>query len=618
MITENTEVFLSNRLETLADLLRDHLFFSGLGPFEKRTVIVPCESMKGFLFHRFAQDPQLHIAAGMQILTLDQVIDHHLKEIPSFLQLSLTLHDLISHLEDEELFAPLLTYLNPRSRIEGFSEELAQIFLRYGLYGGCFLKEWEQKKGWQQELWRRIFSSRYSYPYKAAPKQPLHDRFFLFGHSFLPQIYWQLFKTSTHYQLSPCQLFWGDVCSDKEGAKLLRRAAKSQEELAEYLKDKNRVLANLGKLGRASFTYFNEETALLEDCYQESGRGCALHALQDDILNLQENAIVPDASMQLHSTVSKQREVEVLLETLYELGVAPKDVTVYAPEISEYVPYIHSVFGGQIDYAIFDVPLSAQNLFVQGFFQLLSLPHARFDVASILKLLAFPPFLEKLGWGQEEAKDVRSWVEKEGILWGVDSEQRNRFLGAETMLEPTARGTWNHAFDEGLWNLAYRTDPLLSPELFGQLIQLIRSLKTDFQPIVEDAELSVAAWMQFLKQLAGKYFSLTTEDLFLLESLTRLSMEDVNVRFKSIQRAVTSLFSRKSGAFQASHLEGVRFFSLKSGKALPAQVIYLLGMEEESYPRKEIHSSLCEMTPEADYCPTSYDEDRYVLLELIL
>ena len=64
MMRENTEVFLSNRLETLADLLKTALFFSGLKPFEKRVVIVPCESTKSFLIHRFAQDPQLEIAAG--------------------------------------------------------------------------------------------------------------------------------------------------------------------------------------------------------------------------------------------------------------------------------------------------------------------------------------------------------------------------------------------------------------------------------------------------------------------------------------------------------------------------------------------------------------------------
>ena len=59
MMRENTEVFLSNRLETLADLLKRHLFFSGLGAFDKRMVIVPCEPTKAFLMHRFAQDPSL-------------------------------------------------------------------------------------------------------------------------------------------------------------------------------------------------------------------------------------------------------------------------------------------------------------------------------------------------------------------------------------------------------------------------------------------------------------------------------------------------------------------------------------------------------------------------------
>ncbi|HEY5259007.1 MAG TPA: exodeoxyribonuclease V subunit gamma [Rhabdochlamydiaceae bacterium] len=618
MRTENTEVFLSNRLETLADLLKNRLFFSGLKAFEKRVVIVPCESTKSFLIHRFAQDPQLEIAAGMHIVTLDQALDPYLKGVPSFLQLSLALNDLLAHLEDNTLFASLRAYLNPLSRIEGFSEELAQIFLRYGLYGGKFLKEWEGQAGWQQELWKRIFPDRFSYPYKAAPAEPLQETFYLFGHSFFPRLYWQLFKNSIHFQLSPCQLFWGDVTSDKESARLLRKAAKGQDELAAYLQDKNRLLANMGKLGRASFAYFDEDSCQLEEHYQEGEVNTALEMLQNNVLNLCESPLTSDASLQLHAAPSKQREVEALLETLYELGAHPKDVIVYAPDIADYVPYIQNVFDGRLDYAVFDLPLSSKNIFVQGFFHLLSLPHSRFDTVSILKLFSFAPFLEKFGITEEEVRDLHAWVEQEMILWGVDEEQRNAFLTEGKMLEGSPRGTWAHAFDAGLWALAFRSNPFLSPELFGELIHLVKSLKEDFQDVLDHKVQSVAVWMGWLKNLAQKYFSLSSDDVLLLEAFAQLSMDEVTVGFKSIERAVKSLLSRKNGAIRASHLEGVRFFSLKSGKALPAQVICLLGMEEESYPRKEVRSSLSEMTTDADYCPTSYDEDRYILLELLL
>ena len=160
----------------------------------------------------------------------------------------------------------------------------------------------------------------------------------------MPRLYWELFKNGVHYQLSPCQLFWGDVCSDKESVKLLRRAGQGQEELEGYLKDRNRLLANMGKLGRASFAYFEAETCQLEEHYQEGGRETALHALQNDVLNLQESAILPDASLQLHSAPSKQREVEALLETLYELGAHPKDVIVYAPGHRRLLPLYPKCF----------------------------------------------------------------------------------------------------------------------------------------------------------------------------------------------------------------------------------------------------------------------------------
>ena len=84
------------------------------------------------------------------------------------------------------------------------------------------------------------------------------------------------------------------------------------------------------------------------------------------------------------------------------------------PDIADYFPYIQNVFDGRLDYAVFDLPLNSHNIFVQGFFHLLSLPTRRFDTGSILKLFSFPPFLEKFGMSPKKRSTISGSLGRAG------------------------------------------------------------------------------------------------------------------------------------------------------------------------------------------------------------
>jgi exodeoxyribonuclease V gamma subunit len=72
--------------------------------------------------------------------------------------------------------------------------------------------------------------------------------------------------------------------------------------------------------------------------------------------------------------------------------------------------------------------------------------------------------------------------------------------------------------------------------------------------------------------------------------------------------------------YRESHLQAIRFCSLVPMRAVPARVIVLIGMDEGAFPRivADFSLDLMRKNPDADYCPTIGEYDRYLFLEALL
>jgi exodeoxyribonuclease V gamma subunit len=645
-------VFLSNKMSKLADQLGSLLFSSQPGLFEKRLIVVGSHQIKSFLQLHFASDPKIGVSSGVEILTLDAALSQlSQKNFPSELELSFQIeYEMLLLLgrkqemdrDERALFAPLFNYLD-KERALPLSEQLAGIFKRYAIFGGQFLDSWEKRAGWMQALWHQVHLQ-FPLPYRdlkeASPaSSPVH----LFGFSFLPKLFVDFFNKlgACYYLLSPCSLFWGDLATDRERISIEKKAQKEgvrlkeREELRDYLKERPPLLANMGKAAR-KFLSFSEEAEVVED-YEQSSSPSRLHQLKDDLLMMEsgfEKSPLEDSdrSIQLHAATSKWQEIEVLYNVILELSakgeLEPKDVLVLAPDIQPYLSFIHAVFGSKeslLDYAISGIGRMDESSFTPALAHLLSLPSHRFDKASILKLFTFPPFLKKWQLSEEEVAKVRKWVEKSAIRWGVDSEQRDSFLSMGKMLEETAQGTWQHGLDQLLFSLAEEESALsmTEAELLGKLSKIISSLREDLAPLSNGTELTFSHWISYIKCLAE--CMLSDPDEKFNDDLERLSssLEHLSAplfTYDSVERALKQLFEKRRGSFQPSHLNAVRFSSFSSGSPPPAKLIWLLGMEEDAFPRTEPLSSLCEMTTsrQADYFPSLGDEDRLRFLHALL
>lgn len=608
---EKPTVYASNSTKVLVNLLRDRLFFQGGDLFKKKCVILPHASLKGSLLASFVADGKLDVVLGVD-----------------FLELGAAVSSLYQWTTGKTLLFPpqdLLTlHLEALLEKPHFAPALAKEFIKYGKYGGMFLKTWEG--GWQKEVWDQI-TKKWNYPYElleAPLSKPQEEvEIHLFNFPFLPKLYHLFFDKLArffpihYYQFSPCKEFWSDTLSEVEKVRLLEK----DPQLSLYLEEGHPLLKNLGRMGRETFRIFEEEDFILEDHYEAIHPTTYLTHLQDNILHFNKTTAEKDRSILLLPAPSKLREVEILYTQLLSLSCPPSEIQVFAPDISQYAPLIELVFGSDespFDFSIRDLP---QQPLLQTFLDLLNLNEKRFTPDALFKLFSSPYFASL---NDKEVKEIKGWIAESGVKWGVDAAHRKKLL--PDLLDDTNHGTWEETFEQligGLislpvkptdWDLPYLdyTDSVL----LGKCISLIRSLCTDLD-FLTTAELTGGQWCDHLLLLFSRYLQPTEEELGpLQEKILLLKELNFPYTFSQIKRYLESSLNQKRGVRSAKQLEAISFRSLKPGTIRRSHTIALLGMQEGAFPRPQISSSL-NLLKNGDYIPGVPDEDRYLFLEAL-
>lgn len=743
-------VFFSNRTEQLYESFKEHLFASS-HPLSKRLVIVPSAAMKTWLLLKMANDPDLGIAAGIEVSFLEPAIQRLTSMLakpipendtisqpvePNELELALalekTIHEIIhdskkSHPTTlQSLCLPLFTYLGinhqkieqlsrrSTKRITALSMVLSKLFVDYGRYGGRMVAEWDPTNpaDWQQLLWQKMekLFSTWNYPYRKLESfemttewQPYELQVHLFGLSYIAPLHHRFFQKISkqlpvhYYIFSPCQQFWSDLLSDKERSRLMGHWQKQnvsstqQEALEGFLRDNNSLLANFGRPGREMALQIEACDPILHEEYAASSaiidhapyselaspdlylQGTShplslLEAVQGDVLLLRNPALTEnvvfekyDGTIQVHAAPKPMREVQVVYDTILSIiekhrldedPITPGDIVVMAPDITAYAPFVRSVFESSescLDLHLMDLQTPSQHSLVQGFLQLLQLPQGRWQHSQLLQLLENPAFKARHQFSAEDVRMLSGWIKEAEISWGNDSEHRNELLKRDhcgkEMVEECWHGTWEHGLGrllEGLAMLApdekHFANSLFSPmegvestqaELLGIFLGLFRSLLADLKPLIDQTELSLSDWSDYLKCLFDAYFVCSSEDKvnygYLLDQIDAFAEAETKFGeqkflFHTIQRHLEQSLQAPNTSHKESNLQAVRFCSLLPMRAVPAKVIILMGMDDGKFPRTNTALSLNLLldSPKTDYCPTQVEFDRYLFLESML
>lgn len=411
-------LFVSNRQEQLYHELKQQLFAQAESSFARRLVSVPHANMRRWLQYQFATDPEIGIAAGFELLNEEQAIASvvsffmpkagALKHRPSRLELSLAL-------EREIALNPLNRLFNSNQpsktarRILTYADTLADLFDRYGRYGGAFLHDWpvHDLGSWEHNLWQRLFGPDGPWTHRYAAldmlnldqtNAPRGLQVHFFCHDFLSLLHLTFLKHLSRscavnlYLLSPSSLYWNDLLSGREQRRLERywerRGASTQQrqKLSELIQDTNPLLAQWGRVGRETSTllerfdplthdtYFLPTTVLQDPTYTELAPDylqpepatnplTLLQAVQADLLLLRNpHSTGPialradDRSIQVHALPSKGREVEALYDHCLSLitqhaqdptPLLPSDILVLASNLACYLPFIKATFSSR-------------------------------------------------------------------------------------------------------------------------------------------------------------------------------------------------------------------------------------------------------------------------------
>lgn len=630
-----------------------------------------------------AKDPELGVASGIEFCYIDQsfaLVQDSLpsKKIPTSFELTLTvLWNLEKIIENPTNGVyPLLKYLegveSKSHKLLNLSTLMANLFEGYGKYGGRWLDEWSQEKeedspkSWQRILWQRIYHERspwttFHQNFQSPTSAKLDTTVHLFSISFLPALFFNFFTKLakkipvSHYLLSPCNLFWSDIRSEKEAHQLIRRAQKQNlgglEELESLLADTNSLLANFGKVGREMAVQIENSDAEFLECFDESlgENSSLLNLIQTDLLHLRNEKITTplsfqadDTTIEIHASPSNLRQVQVIYDKLMQIierhaeeedPICPSDIVVMAPDIMQFEPFIKMVFSqpeSALGAQIMDLHTAKENPLTSAFIELLSLTKSRFSAEAVLHLFSLPIFMKAQKIKGEEITLFEKWIKECHITWGHSDKHRDEILKKNNpagIFDKTSVGTFSYGLERLLTSLCFSTSSnflkLSELPFWGKIVRLINSLKSDLEPIEEGKKLSLKKWAEIFKNLFKTYLECEDgEFLDVLEDLVNLSrkMPEVTFDFETIFSQLRSSLKAKTGVYRETQSSGVRFCSLLPMRTIPAKVIVLMGMDEEAYPRKVQRSSLDLLKGEkkADYRPSQIDFDRYLFLEALL
>ncbi len=685
------KVVYSNDMVQLASRLAEQQQSTPLPPLEAETIIVQSNELSRWLSLYLATQHGIasHIDFPYPSAYIWALFRRVLPDIPKESAfgkeaMAWQIFDLLPRCAPQADFEVVATYLGPQDdpvKRYGLAHRIADSFDQYLMYRPDWIKAWENESGtlphWQAKLWK-LLTAKVSQPalHRANLLDQLTDylrqcrqrpvglprRLAIFGVSALPPVYLELYTLMakfcdiTLYFLSPSEGYWGDLLDPKRQH---QQALKTGEAL-DYSATGHPLLASLGKQGQEFFEQIQACEHESESWFAIPDKPHLLGYLQRDIYELydpkfsgQKQAIAEDDdSIQCHACHSALREIEVLHDQLLALferhpELAPTDVVVMTPDIDVYAGAIDAVFGCApkpqfIPYGISGGGGQQQSPVLSAFNQLLALPESRFEVDSIVDLLACQAIQNRFSLDQLALDRIRQWCRDTKIHWALSAEDKAAMglpaneahswrAGLDRLLLGYAMPLSN---DDGQWTLF--DDKLGFDGISGdgantmaQLCAFVDCLDRFRQSLKRPR--TAKHWQQQLLLLCDAFFSVDHESQQDQAELLNISKTLDNfvesTTLADFEQAMSIELVREwlKGHLSAEQTEarfmghGVTFCGMVPMRSIPFDVVCLIGMNDDSYPRRQPKQGFDLLSSDFRQGDRSRrDDDRYLFLEAIL
>ncbi len=373
-----------------------------------------------------------------------------------------------------------------------------------------------------------------------------------------------------------------------------------------------------------------------------------LHKIKDAITENRPltEGFRPDNSIQIRSCHSPLREIETLQQFLLDLfenhdDLHPDDILVVTPNPEPYKPLIKAVFDNPEE-GLPAIPWNIRSHGERGhhversFRQLLNLLDSRFTFSAVMDLFSQQPVCETIGVTESEASLVKQWIEENHVMWGLSGEHRTEWGQPgevnQTWMAAMKRGWLGQWMADEPGHLAGNTllfheiDTTSKKEIWAGF-SLFLNLLDEFRK-TSKIKRSAGQWHNWLNRLADQFFPdehrSGQEGIGISSAIDKLreSSEIVDfsgdVPFSLIRDEILSLLDRTSSG-SAMFTRGITFSSMVPVRSIPFRVIALIGLNEQTFPRKS-HSPDFDLMVQR---PMESDrnhklEDRNLFLESVL
>ncbi|MCX7512817.1 exodeoxyribonuclease V subunit gamma [Frateuria sp. STR12] len=513
------------------------------------------------------------------------------------------------------------------------------------------------------------------HPEKQTTIEPLH----IFGVSHLAPAELALLRAVAHvrpvvlYVPDPCREYWAGLRGERAQLRELARHidfTDASEQVFQQLG--HPLLASWGRMGQHFMLNLQEvEDTIRMDVRhwqdeQPGESGGLLQRLQESLRQLDPERVTPfargtraamaDRSLRVHLCHTRLRELEVLRDVLlHELaerpGLKPSDIVVMAPDIQAYVPLLPVVFGesgrahGPLPYHLADVAVARTHPLLEAFSRLLDVPDARLGAPELLDLLEVPEIARALALSEDDRETLTRWLRQSRVAWALDGEHRARFgvpaieettfaWGMDRLLAGYAMG--DDAAGQGeAWRLPdgelWPVEGVHGPQ--AQVLGALDRLLLELAALQRDAAqpCTASAWSTRLEQLLDTLFRIDTRDSQAAEALSLLrrfiqatAAETADCGLDPLLdfAVVRDVLRERLGAAperQRFLLGGVTFCGMVPQRAIPFQVVAVLGLNDGEFPRNASDAGLDLMARHRRLGDRDVrSDDRYLFLETVM
>ena len=328
-----------------------------------------------------------------------------------------------------------------------------------------------------------------------------------------------------------------------------------------------------------------------------------------------------DRTIALHAAHGVARQVEVLRDVVLHLlqddpELTEDDILVMSPALDRLAPVIEAVLGPSAEgshgaggaasapalrYRIADRSLRSGTPLLEAVDQLLALVAGRFDIASVLDLVALVPVRTRFGFSDDDVARIGEWATEARVRWGLDEQQRDR----DGLPAEFDTNTWRAALDRLLLGVAVRDGDHLGvgevvalpvdageAPLVGRVAELLWRL-AELAELAEQPR-PILGWIELLRTASAQLLAVGRDDAWQTDALSRVLAElaeqaavepstaDLPVEFIDLRRVLGERLGATPG--RADFFRGgMVVSSMTPLRGVPFRVVVLLGVDQAAF-----------------------------------